>query len=338
MVNKTLPKRPSARIQDPETPAGTPDEETSGTTLEPMKNTEDDIPIIDAHHHFWALGAGHHPWLETEDVPFRYGDYSAIKRDYLPSDFVSDHAGHRIVKSVHMEAEWDPRDPVAETRWLHDLHAETGWPHAVVGQAWFAREDIADVLAAHAAYPLMRAIRQKPVAAPTPQARIADGPGSLADPAFRRGYALLGQYGLHFDLQTPWWHLPEAEDLAVAFPDTLIILNHTGLPADRSASGLKGWYRALSGFAAHPNTAIKISGLGVPGKTWTAALQRDVVLETIRLFGAARCMVASNFPVDSLCASYDEVFRGLKEITRDLSDTDRQALFSEMAERVYRPV
>lgn len=301
--------------------------------------TDDALPIVDAHHHFWKLGAGHHPWLEGDhDIPFRYGDYTTLKRDYLVDDFLKDHGRHNVVKSVHMEAEWDPVDPVAETRWLHDLHDSTGWPHAMVGQAWFARDDIVEVLSGHAAFPLIRSVRQKPAAAPSPDVYVAGAPGSMADPAFREGYAHLARHGLHYDLQTPWWHLGEAADLARDFPDTLIVLNHTGLPADRSADGIAGWTEGMELFAAEANTAVKISGIGVPGRRWTPDLQRAVVLETIRIFGPERCMVASNFPVDSLCASYDEIFSGLKAITADLTDADRRAIFHDNAMRIYRPV
>lgn len=303
-----------------------------------MASIDDDPKIIDAHHHFWELGHGRYPWLEGHVIPFRYGDYAAIRRSYLVDDFRRDHGRHDVVKSVHMEAEWDSRDPVAETRWLHALHDATGWPHAMVGQAWFGRGDIAGVLAGHAGFPLVRSIRQKPAAAASPEAFVPGAPGSLADPAFRAGYRLLSKHGLHYDLQTPWWHLGEAADLARDFPDTLIILNHTGLPSDRSPSGLAGWRAAMAGFAAQPNTRVKISGIGVPGQDWTPELQRGVVLDTIRLFGADRCMVASNFPVDSLCASYDAIFAGLKAITAGLPAADRRALFHDTAMRVYRPV
>lgn len=301
--------------------------------------TDDDLPIIDAHHHFWKLGGGHHPWLEGDhDIPFRYGDYSSLKRDYLVDDFRRDHGRHRVVKSVHMEAEWDPSDPVGETRWLHELHDRTGWPHAVIAQAWFARDDIANVLAGHAAFPLVRSVRQKPAAAASPEAFVAGAPGSMADPAFRRGYALMAKHGLHYDLQTPWWHLGEAADLARDFPDTLIILNHTGLPSDRSPVGIAGWRAGMERFAAQPNTAAKISGIGVPGQRWTPELQGGVVRETLRIFGAGRCMAASNFPVDGLCASYDQIFTGLKAITAGMPEADRRAFFHDNAMRIYRPV
>jgi predicted TIM-barrel fold metal-dependent hydrolase len=83
---------------------------------------------------------------------------------------------------------------------------------------------------------------------------------------WRRGYDLLRRFGLRFDLQTPWWHLHEAARLARAYPDTQIILNHTGLPADRSRRGSRAGKRAMSLLAQCPNVAVKISGIGVPGR------------------------------------------------------------------------
>jgi predicted TIM-barrel fold metal-dependent hydrolase len=81
----------------------------------------DDFPIVDAHQHFWDLGRNDYPWLTDKPVRFRYGDYSALRRNYLPADYFRDAAPHRIVKTVHMEAEWDPTDPVGETRWIEAL-------------------------------------------------------------------------------------------------------------------------------------------------------------------------------------------------------------------------
>src|SRR5690606_28943233 len=157
-----------------------------------------------------------------------------------------------------------------ETAWLMDLYARTGRPNALVGQAWFDRADIAAVLAGHGACPLVRSVRHKPAAAATPADFRAGAPGSMADPAFRAGYRLLADHRLHYDLQTPWWHLGEAADLAGAFPGITVILNHTGLPADRGTTGLAGWREAMATFAARPNTMVKISGICVPGRPWTA--------------------------------------------------------------------
>ncbi|HFQ7753208.1 TPA: thioesterase, partial [Pseudomonas aeruginosa] len=78
-----------------------------------------DGPIVDAHHHFWDPQANYHPWLaEDAKIPFRYGDYSAIKRRYLPADYFGDVGAHRVVETVYVETEWDPRDPLGETRFV----------------------------------------------------------------------------------------------------------------------------------------------------------------------------------------------------------------------------
>jgi predicted TIM-barrel fold metal-dependent hydrolase len=157
----------------------------------------------------------------------------------------------------------------------------------------------------------------------------------MTDAAWRSGFAQLAANGLRFDLQTPWWHLHEAAALAADFPSTRIILNHTGLPADRSLEGINGWKRAMSAFATCANVAVKISGLGQPGLRWTAEANRDIVRTVIDTFGIERCMFASNFPVDSLCATFAEIFDGFREIVADLSTSEQRALFHGNAVAIY---
>ena len=123
----------------------------------------DDLPVIDAHQHFWDLSLGKHPWLRDEPPPpFRYGDARLLRRDYLPSDYRADVRGHRVVGTVYVETEWDPADPIGETHWVEKLAAKEGLPSAVVAQAWLDRDDVGDVLARQAACPLVRGIRHKP--------------------------------------------------------------------------------------------------------------------------------------------------------------------------------
>jgi predicted TIM-barrel fold metal-dependent hydrolase len=296
-----------------------------------------EVPIVDPHQHFWDLSLGKHPWLRDEPPPpFRYGDTRPLRRSYLPADYRADARAHRIVGTVYVETEWDPTDPLGETRWVEALAAREGVPTVVVAQAWLDRDDADEILARQAACPLVRGIRHKPAAAPSPRAVVPGAPGSMGDPRWRAGFARLARHGLSFDLQTPWWHLPEAAALARAFPDTLIVLNHTGLPADRSSEGLRGWRESMATLAAEPNVAVKISGLGVPGRPWTAESNREVVLWAIDLFGVGRAMFASNFPVDGLVASLDTIYRGFEEIVRDFAHADRIRLFHDNAVRLYR--
>ncbi len=123
----------------------------------------DRLAIVDAHQHFWDLSLGKHPWLRDEPPPpFRYGDTRPLRRSYLPADYRADAGAYRVVGSVYVETEWDPTDPVGETRWVQDLAAREGLPSAVVAQAWLDRDDVEDVLARQAACPLVRGIRHKP--------------------------------------------------------------------------------------------------------------------------------------------------------------------------------
>jgi predicted TIM-barrel fold metal-dependent hydrolase len=284
------------------------------------------LAIIDAHHHFWDLERNYHPWLcDVPPITFRYGDYSAIRRSYFPEDYLADTRDFRIVGSVHME-----------TVWLQDIIRREGLPTAMVAQAWLDRDDVAEVLTAHAAFSNVRGVRHKPKAADDPRSVNPGAPGSMGDDRWRTGYALLHRHGFSFDLQTPYWHLPEAAALAREFPDTRLILNHTGLPADRSEEGLKAWHRAMATLADEPNVAVKISGIGVPGAAWTVDSNRWIVLETIAMFGVERCMFASNFPVDGLMASFATIFGGFMAMVEDLPEEEQRMLFHDNAVRIYR--
>ena len=298
------------------------------------------LPIVDAHHHFWAVPANPHPWLtELPRIAFRYGDYAPICRDFLPADYAAARGAHRVLRHVAMEGEWDPRDAAGEARWMQQLAQRTGAPHAMAAQAWLDRDDIEALLAHYTQGPLagfVRSVRHKPRTLPRGRYRTGGAvPGSMRCPRWRRGYALLARSGLMFELQAPWWHMDEAAELARDFPDTLIVINHGGLPAQRDADSLRQWRRAMDRVADCPNVRMKISGLGVPGTAWTPALQRPVVKALIGSFGTRRCMFASNFPVDSLVVGLDALWAGFKELTRELEPTERLALFCDNAARTY---
>jgi predicted TIM-barrel fold metal-dependent hydrolase len=289
--------------------------------------------VVDAHQHFWDPGVNYHPWLNDEPpIPFRYGDYRAIRRRYLPPDYRADAAPYRVEKSVYVETEWDPRDPVGEMRYVEGMWREHGLPSVAVAQAWLDRGDAAEVLEQQAQFAFVRSVRHKPRANASPNDA---SPGGTTDSRWRAGFARLARHGLRFDLQTPWWHLREAAQLAADFPDTQIILNHTGLPADRSAAGIAGWRFAMATLAQQRNVAAKISGIGQRDAPWTADANRDIVRTVIDLFGTDRCMFASNFPVDSLCGSFTAIFDGFRAIVADLPDAEQRALFRDNALRIY---
>lgn len=147
----------------------------------------DTMPMVDAHVHFWDPTINYYPWLNDRPlIPFRYGDYSAICRPYLPDDYKRDAKGHNVVKTVYIEAEWDPKDPVGEMEYMARLRRETGWPNAAVGQAWLDRSDWPGVLERLAAFDFVRGVRHKPRSNPKPG---LTEPGGMADPRWIEGYA-----------------------------------------------------------------------------------------------------------------------------------------------------
>ena len=237
-----------------------------------------------------------------------------MRRRYLVADYRKDIGRWPVTRGVYVEAEWDPRDPVGEMDFIGKL-IEKGFPTVAVAQAWLDREDCARVLRSHARRGFVRGIRHKPK------------PGMMHDDKWRAGFRLLGRHRLHFELQAPWPLLAEAARLARDFPGITIVVNHAGLPADDQ---LPGWRHAMAGMAACPNVVVKISGLG------RVTRKREVVSTTIELFGASRCMFASNYPVDSLCDKFDDIYSDFDDFTGAMTPAERRALFHDNAIRIYR--
>ena len=298
---------------------------------------QNDIPIVDAHHHLWDLKRNHYPFLSSEPDPdFFLGDYSRIRVDYLPDDYRRDASGHNIVATVHCEAEWDRNDQLGETLWLEEIAASHGMPDAVIGHAWFDTANAEDVIARQAARPMVRSIRSKPKTSSAPGVLAPDVPGSMDDPKWRRGLKLLEKYGLNYDLRVPPWHLAEAVEIVRLISSTPVILNHTGFPWDRSEAGMELWRSAMTAMAAEPNTLVKLSEFGLRNAPWDYSENRAIVLETIELFGPERCMFASNFPVAGLRIDFDSLYSAYKSMVEDFSDREKLQLFRNTAAEAYR--
>ena len=299
-----------------------------------------DGPIIDAHHHFWDPIKNDHPWLKPDVlIPFRYGDYTKIKRPYYPKEYFEDAKGLNIVETCYMETEWNPKDPTGESDFITSVARDTGYPNAVVGQAWLHHDDVEDVLKAQSGYTLMRSVRHKPQGPKCPE-DVGAKTTLMSDDKWRKGYALLKKYGLMFDLQTEWWNLPEAVRLANDFPDTTIILNHTGLPAERCFEGLAGWHQNMAKLAECANVYVKVSGIGLKGIPWTVQNNGWIISETLSMFGPDRIMFASNFPVDSVCATFEEIFHGFMTVCamKGYTYAEQRKMFYENCKRVYRTI
>ena len=294
-----------------------------------------DMPIVDPHHHLWDLEKYYYVWLSGEPLETIVGDYSSITHTYLVEDYLKDTGSQNVIKSVHIQCEFDPSNPAGESEWLQAAAAEHGFPHGIVGSAHLEDGNVEQLLAAHARFPNVRGIRQMLNWHEDPVLSFTNRSDYMTDPDWRRGFGLLEKYDLSFDLQLYPAQMSDAVNLAGTFPDTQIILNHTGMPIDQDEEGMGLWRTGMRQLAYQSNVAVKISGLGLVDHSWTVAGIRPIVLETIETFGIDRCMFASNFPVDRLYSDYDTVFDAFSEISAGFSDAERSSLFISNAERIY---
>lgn len=287
-------------------------------------------PIVDTHLHFWKLGHLDYPWLADPGAAF-------LRHDYLPEDLLADAAGLQLAGTVHVQAEMSHDvDPVLETAWLSELAAaDHGIPTAIVGYADLRDDRLADVLDRHQAHPRFRGIRQESWF--DPQSTRADVPtvNVLDDPRWVAGLGELARRGLVFDLLV-WDHqLPQAAGIFGALPDLPVVLEHTGVLTDLALHDR--WSAGLRTFAAQvPQALMKISGLMVPSPSYDPAVLRPLVREVLEIFGPARCILGSNFPVDRAGISYRDLFAFLDDCTSDLSAAERGAIFHGNARRIYR--
>jgi L-fuconolactonase len=318
---------------------------------------EPELPIIDAHHHIWS----HSPPepFEAYQADGFLADKTGSGHNIVASVLVDSHSNYRTdgpqIMRVVGETENAERVAVdALRRGGRFAGACAGIvPHADL----LLGGEVGPVLDAHlAASSRIRGIRHMTAFDfDLPPIYGATAPGIMLSRAFREGFAQLAPRGLSFDAWLFHPQLPELLDLAHCFPGTSIVLDHCGGPmgvgryATRRVEGLQEWKNNMIALADCPNVSVKIGALNMSftaldaaGKPKPhdslemAALQRDVVLGTIDLFGPARCMLESNFPVDMVSTSYGLLWNCFKRLTSGYGPAERTELFFGTANRVYR--
>ncbi len=286
------------------------------------------LPFVDTHVHFWDL---HHPdlyysWLQPDAIHPVMGNIDAIKFPlYGAEQFLAEVSGANVAKIVHVQAALGIVEPVNETRWLQEAADRTDVPQAIVAYVDLKSPDAERELLRHReASPLLRGIRD-----------FSEG-DYLVDPAFHRGFALLGKYGLVCDLDCVWEDMHKAFDLAAKFPDTPIVLDHAGFPRERTPEYFANWRHGIRTLAAADNAWCKISGLGMCDNDWTVDSIRPWFEYCLEAFGVERCVLGTNWPVDKLFSSYEAVLDAYAEIISALSAEEQVALFSGNAERLFQ--
>jgi predicted TIM-barrel fold metal-dependent hydrolase len=156
------------------------------------------------------------------------------------------------------------------------------------------------------------------------------------DPEFRRGFALLEKYDLSFELQVYAGQAVYAADLVKAFPNVRMILVHAGMLTDRSPAMIEQWRGALASIAAFPNVDVKLSGLGMYSLGITMPQARQVIRDSIQIFGIERTIYGSNFPLEKLFASYADFLAAYRTVMSEYTEAEQRKVFHDNAARFYR--
>lgn len=286
----------------------------------------DRAAFVDTHVHFWDLG---HPtlrwdWLAPEAADPDLGNYDAIKAQrYTPDDFAAETRLAGVGKVVHVQAAIGSPDPVDESRWLQAFADAHGVPAAMVAAADLADPGVIEVLERHAAFPAVCGIRDL---------RYDD---YLTDPAWERGYAALERFGFICCDDPLVEHMAAAAAVARRYPGVIYCVDHAGFPRQRDSEYFAEWAAAMRTLASVENTVVKISGLGQADHRWTVESLRPWILECIELWGPGRAFFGTNWPVDRLYSSYGDVLDAYEEIISEFTPSERLALWSGTAERVF---
>ena len=285
----------------------------------------------DAHHHLWDLAAVNYPWLMEKGIVRFFGDPASIQRDYLLPEFRTDAEVMGYGASVHIQV--GAADPWTEAQWVQSVVDQfPDWPMVQVAFCDLTAEDLNEQLDRLQSLPSVRGVRQIIGRAPGEDASTGTN-ALLNDPAFLAGLKQLGSRGLSFDLQL----LPELIDqtahVLTQSPETRIALCHAGSPHDRTPQGLRKWADQLTALSKLPQVSCKLSGLGMFDHNWNAESVAPIVSTCLSQFGADRCMFGSNFPVDSLSSTYEEIVTRLKELIPTPIQDD---VFHNTAKRFYR--
>jgi predicted TIM-barrel fold metal-dependent hydrolase len=329
---------------------GPPNPEWLAQRSEPV--IEPDLEVVDAHHHFSDRAA----------------------RPYLLDSFLADlGSGHRVSATVFIEGRM--RDAggdelergIAETVYVCELAAladrlpgVTGVCAGIVANVDLcqgARTGAALETQREVACGRLRGVRQIAPWDAAPELnseRVKIPRGLFCDAAFRAGFARLAPLGLSFEA---WLYYPQYDEmvsLARAFPLTQVVLDFPVPlslgPYDKdSPHDHARWRAAIHAVAAEPNIAVKLGGLGMalcgfdffarptpPSSEELAAAWRPYFEECLHAFGAGRCLLGSNFPVDKASYSYRVFWNAAKRLTGSMSPADRSALLSGNARRYYR--
>ena len=278
------------------------------------------LPIVDTHQHLWDLERLRLPWLSQA---------KHLARSYRIRDYLRASRGLNVVKTVYMEVDVDPAQHDLEAKIVIDLCQRRDNPMvAAVISGRPGSEGFRDYILRYKDSPYIKGVRRLLHQSETP-------PGHCLSKQFIASVRLLGELGMSFDLHPRVAELPDAARLAEACPDTRFVLDHCG-GARPGAKDLSGWRQGMAKVAELKNTVCKVSGIvaGAP-EGWRVDHLAPIINHTIDTFGPERVMFASDWPVCTRRATFQQWVEALRTITADRPIAELRKLWHDNAVQFY---
>lgn len=273
--------------------------------------------FFDTHLHLVARDRLTYPWLS--DAPSLNRDWS-----YEAYEAMARQIG--ITDVLHMEVDVAEADIDAESAYVAELMARPGSlirgaissarPESTGFADWLQRVD----------RKVVKGVRRV----------LHTMPDALSQGIlFRQNLALLGQAGLPFDICVLARQLPLAIELADAAPETVLVLDHCGVP-DIAGGAFDAWARDITEIARRPNVRLKLSGISAyAGPDWTVATLQPWVDHVLQAFDPARMVWGSDHPVVTLQSDLPGWAAATTELLAGLSETERQAILQGNARQIW---
>jgi predicted TIM-barrel fold metal-dependent hydrolase len=287
-------------------------------------------PVIDSNVHLWDQGRNPVFWLEDRTMlRDMLGDYDSLPDTYTLADYNDATSGFDVRGVVWSDA--GATDPVAAAEWVTAQNTAG----RVIGLVALGDpvdpgfERLVSALRANALVTSVR-VRLVPALQTGAPAAPADADGRLTD-----GLRLLADQGLVATIEAGASEIGRVADLARRFPRLRVVLDHFGWPDDLSDAGRRAHLALLQRVADEPNVAARIDAIGTIFRAWDTDTLRPWLHGVVEAFGAERCMLGSDLPIETLRSSFGDLYAAYDAIFDSYSEDDRRLLFGDSARRLY---